>query len=129
MARSEIAHNVEEAKASAERIGLPVVIRPAYTMGGAGGGFAYNMEEVQTITSRGVAASMTDSKLPDAQAGFEKGISAVTAGLAGANRILESAGMLGGLMGCSYEALMIDNDMPGMAQLVSRCGTSSAPSY
>ncbi len=65
-----------------------------------------------------VAASMTDSKLPDAQAGFEKGITAVTAGLAGANRILESAGMLGSLMGCSYEALMIDNDMLGMAQRV-----------
>ncbi len=65
-----------------------------------------------------VAASMTDSKLPDAQAGFEKGISAVTAGLAGANRILESAGMLGSLMGCSFEALMIDNDMLGMAQRV-----------
>ncbi len=65
-----------------------------------------------------VAASMTDSKLPDAQAGFEKGITAVTAGLAGANRVLESAGMLGSLMGCSYEALMIDNDMLGMAQRV-----------
>lgn len=65
-----------------------------------------------------VAACMTDSKLPDAQAGFEKGITAVTAGLAGANRILESAGMLGSLMGCSYEALMIDNDMLGMAQRV-----------
>lgn len=66
-----------------------------------------------------VAASMTDSKLPDAQAGFEKGITAVTAGLAGANRIPESAaGMLGSLMGCSYEALMIDNDMLGMAQRV-----------
>ncbi len=36
--------------------------------------------------------------------------------LAGANRVLESAGMLGSLMGCSFEALMIDNDMPGMAQ-------------
>ncbi|MCP4391971.1 MAG: trimethylamine methyltransferase, partial [Gammaproteobacteria bacterium] len=52
------------------------------------------------------------------QAGFEKGITAVTAGLAGANRILESAGMLGSLMGCSFEALMIDNDMLGMAQRV-----------
>ncbi|MEM7111661.1 MAG: trimethylamine methyltransferase family protein [Chloroflexota bacterium] len=65
-----------------------------------------------------VAASMTDAKLPDAQAGFEKGITAVTAGLAGANRILESAGMLGSLMGCSFEALVIDNDMLGMAQRV-----------
>jgi trimethylamine--corrinoid protein Co-methyltransferase len=65
-----------------------------------------------------VAASMSDSKIPDAQAGFEKGITAVTAGLAGANRILESAGMLGSLMGCSLEALVIDNDMLGMAQRV-----------
>ncbi len=65
-----------------------------------------------------VAASMTDSKLPDVQAGFEKGITAVTAGLAGANRVMESAGMLGSLMGCSFEALMIDNDMLGMAQRV-----------
>ena len=65
-----------------------------------------------------VAASMTDAKLPDAQAGFEKGITAVTAGLAGANRVLESAGMLGSLMGCSFEALVIDNDMLGMAQRV-----------
>ena len=65
-----------------------------------------------------VAASMSDSKLPDAQAGFEKGITAVTAGLAGANRILESAGMVGSLMGCSLEGLVIDNDMLGVAQRV-----------
>ncbi|MBT4521352.1 MAG: trimethylamine methyltransferase [Halieaceae bacterium] len=67
-----------------------------------------------------VAASMTDSKLPDAQAGYEKGISSVMAGLAGANRVLESAGMLGSLMGCSFEALVIDNDMLGMAQRALR---------
>lgn len=65
-----------------------------------------------------VAACMSDSKLPDAQAGFEKGITAVTAGLAGANRILESAGMLGSLLGCSLEAMVIDNDMLGVAQRV-----------
>jgi len=67
-----------------------------------------------------VAACMTDSKIPDAQAGYEKGITAVLAGLAGANRVLESAGMLGSLMGCSFEALVIDNDMLGMAQRVVR---------
>lgn len=67
-----------------------------------------------------VAASMSDSKLPDAQAGYEKGISAVVAGLAGANRVLESAGMLGSLMGCSFEALVIDNEMLGMAQRALR---------
>ncbi len=67
-----------------------------------------------------VAASMTDSKIPDVQAGYEKGITSVLAGLAGANRILESGGMLGSLMGCSLEALLIDNDMLGMAQRVLR---------
>ncbi|MGO1118307.1 trimethylamine methyltransferase family protein [Rhodovibrionaceae bacterium A322] len=65
-----------------------------------------------------VAASMSDSKIPDAQAGYEKGITATLAGLAGANRVLESAGMLGSLMGCSFEGLVIDNDMLGMSQRV-----------
>ncbi|MGC1429911.1 MAG: trimethylamine methyltransferase family protein [Albidovulum sp.] len=67
-----------------------------------------------------VAACMSDAKMPDAQMGYEKGISAVVAGLAGANRILESAGMMASLMGISYEALVIDNDMLGMAQRVVR---------
>ena len=56
-ARSEIAHTLEEARAAAAKIGLPVVVRPAYTMGGTGGGFAYNMEEFETIVSRGLSAS------------------------------------------------------------------------
>ena len=56
-ARSEIATTYEEAKDILERIGLPVVIRPAYTMGGTGGGFAYNMEEFETIVTRGLSAS------------------------------------------------------------------------
>lgn len=55
--RSEIATTIEEAWNILERIGLPVVIRPAYTMGGTGGGFAYNKEEFATIASRGLAAS------------------------------------------------------------------------
>ncbi len=67
-----------------------------------------------------VAACMTDAKLPDAQMGYEKGITSVVAGLAGANRILEAAGMMASLMGISYEALVIDNDMLGMAQRVVR---------
>ncbi|MDX1739263.1 MAG: trimethylamine methyltransferase family protein, partial [Alphaproteobacteria bacterium] len=67
-----------------------------------------------------VAASMTDSKMPDAQAGYEKGITSVLAGMAGANRVLESAGMLGSLMACSFEALVIDNDMLGQAQRAIR---------
>ncbi|MBQ9939325.1 MAG: carbamoyl-phosphate synthase large subunit, partial [Oscillospiraceae bacterium] len=58
MARSEPAYSVEEAITIAEKLGYPVVIRPAYTMGGEGGGFVYNEEELRTIVSRGIAASM-----------------------------------------------------------------------
>ena len=46
---SEITYNLEEAKAAAERIGYPVVLRPAFTLGGTGGGFAYNEEELVEI--------------------------------------------------------------------------------
>ncbi len=58
MPRSEIARSLEEAKEVVKRIGFPVVIRPAYTLGGTGGGFAYNMEEFQTIVSRGLSMSL-----------------------------------------------------------------------
>ncbi len=58
MPRSEIAKTVEEAEAIAAELGFPVVIRPAYTMGGTGGGLAYNSEEFRTIASRGISASM-----------------------------------------------------------------------
>jgi trimethylamine--corrinoid protein Co-methyltransferase len=68
----------------------------------------------------GVAAGMSDSKLPDNQAGYEKGITVALAGLAGANLVFESAGMLGSLMGCSFEALVIDNDMLGSVQRAVR---------
>ena len=57
MPRSDIAHSLEEAKEVVKRIGFPVVIRPAYTLGGTGGGFAYNLEEFQTIVSRGLSVS------------------------------------------------------------------------
>ncbi|HEX8042617.1 carbamoyl-phosphate synthase large subunit [Candidatus Deferrimicrobium sp.] len=55
--RSEIATNYEEAVRIVKRIGFPVVIRPAYTMGGTGGGFVYNMEEFRTIANRGLSMS------------------------------------------------------------------------
>ncbi len=61
----------------------------------------------------GSAAGMADSKLPDYQAGYEKGISAVMAGLAGMNMIYESAGMHASLLGFCLESLIIDNDMLG----------------
>jgi len=58
MARSEIANSEEEAVDAVGRIGLPCVVRPAYTMGGTGGGFAYNMEEFRALANRGLSASM-----------------------------------------------------------------------
>ncbi len=68
----------------------------------------------------GVAASMTDSKLPDAQAGYEKGLTVLAAGLAGGNLVYESAGMFGSLLGVSFEGLVIDNDILGSVQRVIR---------
>jgi len=58
MPRSEPAYTVEEAEAIAGRLGYPVVIRPAYTMGGTGGGLVYNVEELRTVAARGIAASL-----------------------------------------------------------------------
>jgi len=63
MPRSEIAHSLEEAKEVAKRIGFPVVIRPAYTLGGTGGGFAYNLEEFETIVLRGLSMSLVGQVL------------------------------------------------------------------
>ena len=58
--KSGIVHTVEEAVNLVEKeIGFPVVVRPAYTMGGAGGGFCYNVEELRTICARGLDASLT----------------------------------------------------------------------
>jgi len=57
MPRSDIAQSLPEARDVAKRIGFPVVIRPAYTLGGTGGGFAYNLEEFETIVNRGLSTS------------------------------------------------------------------------
>ena len=56
MARSEVAYSVEEALSIADRLGYPVVLRPAYTMGGAGGGLVYNVDELKTVCARGLQA-------------------------------------------------------------------------
>jgi carbamoyl-phosphate synthase large subunit len=58
MPESELAFSVEEAEKIADKMGFPVVIRPAYTMGGTGGGLVYNLEELQTVASRGLSASL-----------------------------------------------------------------------
>ena len=61
----------------------------------------------------GVAAGMADSKLPDGQAGYEKALTTVLAGMAGANLIYESSGMLASLLGCSFETFVQDDEMLG----------------
>ncbi len=63
MARSEVAYSVEEALEIADKLGYPVVLRPAYTMGGAGGGLVYNKEELKTVCSRGLQASLVGQVL------------------------------------------------------------------
>ena len=63
MARSEVAYSVEQALEIAEGLGYPVVLRPAYTMGGAGGGLVYNKEELKTVCARGLQASLVGQVL------------------------------------------------------------------
>ena len=63
MARSEVAYTVDDALAIANELGYPVVLRPAYTMGGAGGGLVYNVEELKTVCARGLQASLVGQVL------------------------------------------------------------------
>ena len=63
MARSEVAYSVDEALKIADTLGYPVVLRPAYTMGGAGGGLVYNREELKTVCARGLQASLVGQVL------------------------------------------------------------------
>ena len=62
-ARSGIAHNMEEAWVAQKKLGFPTVIRPSFTLGGTGGGIAYNSEEFETICKRGLEASPTNELL------------------------------------------------------------------
>ena len=63
MARSEVAYSVDEALAIADKLGYPVVLRPAYTMGGTGGGLVYNVDELKTVCTRGLQASLVGQVL------------------------------------------------------------------
>ncbi len=63
MAKSRVSYSVEEALAIADELGYPVVLRPAYTMGGAGGGLVYNREELKTVCARGLQASLVGQVL------------------------------------------------------------------
>ena len=106
--------------------GYPVILGPwpfvsdlrtGSFSGGGGEEAVLSAAAAQVINHYGlvssVGAGMTDSKSPDNQAGYEKGITVALAALAGCNNVSESAGMVGSLMGCSYEAVVIDNDMLG----------------
>ena len=63
MCRGDTAHNMDEAFAILDEVGLPAIIRPSFTMGGTGGGIAYNKEEFVEICERGLDASPTDELL------------------------------------------------------------------
>ncbi|MGN1090001.1 MAG: carbamoyl-phosphate synthase large subunit, partial [Huintestinicola sp.] len=63
MPRSEVAYSVDEAVKIAETLKYPVVLRPAYTMGGAGGGMVYNVDELKVVCARGLQASLVGQVL------------------------------------------------------------------
>ncbi|MBM36414.1 MAG: methyltransferase [Acidimicrobiaceae bacterium] len=92
-------------------------LRTGAMSGGSGEEALLNAAAAQLINwiglPSGVAAGMADSKLPDQQAGHEKGTTVTLAAQAGANVVFESAGMLASLLACSLETLVIDNDLLG----------------
>ena len=73
MARSRVSHTVEEAVEIAEELGYPCVLRPAYTMGGTGGGLVYNLDELKTTVARGLTASpVTEVLVEESVLGWEE---------------------------------------------------------
>jgi len=63
MPKSELAFSVDEAEKIADELGYPVIIRPAYTMGGTGGGAVFNVEELRTVAARGLSVSLVNQIL------------------------------------------------------------------
>jgi carbamoyl-phosphate synthase large subunit len=73
MPKSELAYSVEEAEKIADKLGYPVIIRPAYTLGGTGGGAVFNVEELRIIAARGLSASLVHQILvEEAVLGWEE---------------------------------------------------------
>ena len=99
-------------------------LRTGSFSGGSGEEAVMSAASAQITNHYGLASSvgagMTDSKSPDAQAGYEKGIAVVLAALAGCNNVSESSGMMASLMGYSFESLVIDNEMLGMVMRTVR---------
>ena len=94
-------------------------LRTGSMTGGSAEGGLLNAASAQLANAldlpSGVAGGMPDSKVPDAQAGYETALPNVMVGLAGANLVYESSGMLASLLSCSFEAFVIDNDAVGSA--------------
>ena len=94
---------------------LVIDLRTGAFAGGSGESSVLNAASAQLSNwldlPSGVACSMTDAKAIDAQYGAEKGMSSVTAALAGANLIYESSGMTASLLGASFEAFILDDEM------------------
>lgn len=103
---------------------LVIDLRTGAFSGGGGEIAVMNAASAQIINwlglVSGVASSMTDSKVLDAQYGAEKGVTALAAGLSGANMIYESAGMTAALLGASLEAFVLDDEMLGNVYRVLR---------
>ncbi|MEO1192108.1 MAG: trimethylamine methyltransferase family protein [Pseudomonadota bacterium] len=96
---------------------LVIDLRSGAFSGGGGESAVMNAASAQLINwlglPSGVASSMSDAKAVDAQMGMEKALSALAAGLAGANLVYESAGMMASLLGASFEAFVLDDEMLG----------------
>ena len=96
---------------------LVIDLRTGAFCGGGGESTVLNAASAQISNwlglPSGVACSMADAKAVDAQMGAEKALSAITAGLAGANMVYESSGMMASLLGASFEAFILDDEMLG----------------
>ncbi|MEM7237419.1 MAG: trimethylamine methyltransferase family protein [Pseudomonadota bacterium] len=94
---------------------LVIDLRTGAFSGGGGESAVMNAASAQIINwlglPSGVASSMADAKAPDAQMGSEKALTALATGLAGANMVYESSGMMASLLGASFEAFVLDDEM------------------